>query len=71
MALKILEDCINCDVCVSVCPHKAISEGESIYVIDPALCQECQGDYDEPQCVVFCPVECIVKDPMHPLSVDN
>jgi ferredoxin len=34
-------------------------------VIDPARCTECHGHYDEPQCVVVCPVECIIIDPDH------
>jgi ferredoxin len=39
--------------------------GPEIYVIDPALCTECIGHYDTPQCVEVCPVECIPKDPAH------
>ena len=68
MSLKINELCVNCDVCEPVCPNKAITQGESIYVIDPALCTECVGHYDEPQCVVVCPVECIDPDAEHPES---
>ena len=66
MALRIDQDCVNCDVCEPVCPNKAISMGPEIYVIDPALCTECVGHHDEPQCVVVCPVECIDPDPDHP-----
>lgn len=65
MSLKILDTCINCDVCEPVCPNKAIAQGEVVYVIDPALCTECVGHFDEPQCVVVCPVECIENDPAH------
>lgn len=65
MSLKILDSCINCDVCEPVCPNKAITQGEAVYVIDPALCTECVGHYDEPQCVVVCPVECIENDPAY------
>lgn len=61
MSLKINSDCINCDVCEDKCPNIAISQGVEIYEIDPALCTECIGHYDEPQCVVFCPVDCIEK----------
>jgi ferredoxin len=40
--------------------------GELIYEIDPALCTECVGHFDEPQCSLFCPVpDCIPKDPNH------
>ena len=63
MALLITEDCINCDVCEPVCPNEAISMGLEYYVIDPALCTECVGHFDTPQCVDVCPVECIPKDP--------
>ena len=65
MSLKINELCINCDVCEPACPNQAISMGETIYVIDPALCTECVGHFDEPQCVQLCPVACIPVDPQH------
>ena len=65
MALLITDECINCDVCEPVCPNDAISEGDDIYVIDPDLCTECVGHFDEPQCVVICPIDCIPKDPTH------
>ncbi|GAB3305482.1 YfhL family 4Fe-4S dicluster ferredoxin [Luteimonas notoginsengisoli] len=65
MSLKINELCVNCDVCEPACPNQAISQGEAIYVIDPARCTECVGHFDEPQCVVVCPVECIDPDPDH------
>ncbi|WP_283788695.1 YfhL family 4Fe-4S dicluster ferredoxin [Bermanella sp. WJH001] len=63
MALIITDDCINCDVCEPECPNEAISEGEEIYVIDPKKCTECVGHYDEPQCQLVCPVDCIPLDP--------
>ena len=62
MSLKITEECINCDVCEPVCPNEAIYLGVEIYEIDPSLCTECVGHFDEPQCVEVCPVECIPKD---------
>ncbi|GAA6134554.1 YfhL family 4Fe-4S dicluster ferredoxin [Oceaniserpentilla sp. 4NH20-0058] len=63
MALIITDDCINCDVCEPECPNEAISEGEEIYEIDPSKCTECVGHYDEPQCQLVCPVDCIPLDP--------
>lgn len=63
MALIINDECVNCGVCEPECPNSAISEGDDIYVIDPAKCTECVGHYDEPQCVEVCPVDCIAKDP--------
>ncbi|KAA8731812.1 YfhL family 4Fe-4S dicluster ferredoxin [Acinetobacter qingfengensis] len=68
MALKITEECINCDVCEPVCPNEAIYMGEEIYEINPDLCTECVGHFDEPQCSMYCPVDCIPHDPDHPES---
>lgn len=65
MALVINEECVNCGVCEPECPNEAISEGEDIYVINPAKCTECVGAYDDPQCVDVCPVDCIVPDKDH------
>jgi len=65
MALLITDDCINCAVCEPECPNDAIFEGEIIFEIDPNLCTECIGHFDEPQCVKICPVDCIPKDPNH------
>lgn len=65
MALKITEECINCDVCEPECPNDAIYQGEEIYVIDPQKCTECVGHYDEPQCQQVCPIDCIPLDPKH------
>ena len=62
----ITEACINCDVCEPACPNNAISEGVEHYEINPALCTECIGHYDEPQCVSLCPVDCIPLNPDHP-----
>lgn len=66
MALRITDECINCDVCEPQCPNGAIYMGPDIYEIDPDKCTECVGHFDEPQCQVFCPVECIELDPDHP-----
>ncbi len=63
MALIITDDCINCDVCEPECPNEAIYEGDEIYEIDPLKCTECVGHYDEPQCQLVCPVDCIPLDP--------
>ena len=63
MALIITDDCINCDVCEPACPNQAISPGVEYYVIDPLKCTECVGHFDEPQCQIVCPVDCIPWDP--------
>ncbi|MFZ2237063.1 MAG: YfhL family 4Fe-4S dicluster ferredoxin [Dokdonella sp.] len=65
MALKILDTCVNCDVCEPACPNQAISLGAEFYEIDPDRCTECIGHFDEPQCIEVCPVECIIIDPAH------
>jgi ferredoxin len=71
MALKITEECINCDVCAPVCPNEAIYQGEAIFEIKPSHCTECVGHFDEPQCVAICPVDCIILDPDHPESPEQ
>jgi len=65
MALKITDQCINCDVCEPECPNEAISMGAEIYWINPAKCTECVGHFDQPQCREVCPVDCIPLDPEH------
>ena len=63
MAMIITDVCTNCAACEPECPNDAISQGDNIYVIDPNLCTECVGHFDEPQCVAVCPVDCIPFDP--------
>jgi len=63
MALKIIKGCINCDMCEPECPNKAIYMGDKIYEINPDLCTECVGFYDEPTCISVCPLDCIITDP--------
>jgi ferredoxin len=65
MALKITDQCINCDVCEPECPNGAISMGPEIYVIDWTRCTQCVGHFEKPQCQVVCPVDCIPLDPEH------
>jgi ferredoxin len=63
MSLMITDECINCDVCEPVCPNEAIYQGQEIYEIEPNLCTECVGHFEEPQCVSVCPVDCIPINP--------
>ncbi|HSH88169.1 MAG TPA: YfhL family 4Fe-4S dicluster ferredoxin [Methylophilus sp.] len=63
MSLFITDECINCDVCEPVCPNEAIFQGEEIYEINPDLCTECVGHFDQPQCQQVCPISCIPLDP--------
>lgn len=55
MAHKITEECLACDSCREGCPEGAISEGDPIYVIDPAKCSDCGT------CADTCPAGAIVK----------
>jgi ferredoxin len=63
MALRITDECINCDLCEPECPNGAIAQGEEVYVIDPHRCTECVGHYATPRCREACPVDCIPLDP--------
>jgi ferredoxin len=71
LALKITDECINCDVCEPECPNEAISQGPEYYEINPNLCTECVGHFDTPQCVDVCPVECIPKDELNEETEDQ
>ena len=63
MAYKITDDCISCGACEPECPNNAISEGETIYVVDPSKCTECVGAHESSKCAEICPVEACVADP--------
>ena len=65
MAYKITDECISCGACEAECDvNGAITEGETIYVIEADKCTECVGNYDSPKCVEVCPIDdAIVQDP--------
>ena len=65
MAFKITDDCISCGACEPSCPNSAISEGKTIYVVNPEKCTECVGSYASQKCAEVCPVDCCVPDPDH------
>lgn len=57
MAMHIIpEECISCGDCEPVCPTGAISEGKIVFQIDPEVCTECEGEFDEPQCAEVCEI---------------
>ena len=71
MAYKITEDCISCGACEPECVNNAISEGETIYVIDPDKCTECVGNHESPKCAEVCPVDACVPDQDHTESKEQ
>ncbi len=50
MAYVINEECISCGACESECAVNAISQGDSLYVIDADACIDCGA------CASVCPV---------------
>ncbi len=65
MAYKITEECISCGACEPECPNKAIKEGQTQFVIDPARCTECVGSYPSSRCAEVCPVDAPKPDDAH------
>jgi ferredoxin len=66
MAYMINDECISCGACEPECPVQAISEGETIYIIDPNKCVECVGYFESSKCAEICPVDAPQPDPAHP-----
>ena len=62
MSTRITLDCIDCGLCVDVCPNEAIAPGALAHEIDPERCSECVGFHAEEQCAAVCPVDCCVPD---------
>ncbi|MGB5773028.1 MAG: transcriptional regulator, partial [Crocosphaera sp.] len=56
MSYTISESCPSCNNCNINCPTNAIHKENGEYWIDQELCNNCQGYYDEPQCIVQCPI---------------
>ena len=65
MAYRITGECISCGACEPECPNLAITDGETIYIIDPDKCTECVGSYESSRCAEICPVDSCVADPEH------
>lgn len=64
MALRITHYCIACGACQFACPNDAVVGGVRLYAIIGRRCNECVGQFDVPQCVPACPVDCIVPRPL-------
>ena len=62
MSLEIIESCVNCWACLSLCPNEAIVESSPHFVIEAALCSECAEAFATPQCAAICPVEGAILD---------
>lgn len=60
MAYMITAECINCSACEYECPVRAISGGPNQFVIDAAVCVECDGHFPVPRCTNACPVNACV-----------
>ncbi|MFC1482682.1 4Fe-4S dicluster domain-containing protein [Candidatus Margulisiibacteriota bacterium] len=50
------EDCIDCDLCVTVCPTNAISKKGKKYILDKKKCIYC------PICITLCPTNAWIED---------
>ncbi len=57
MPYTITNRCIKCDSCLPECPTGAVRREGQDYWIDPALCNNCEGLYETPQCVTHCPID--------------
>lgn len=64
MSMYIIQkNCISCYACEPECPTQAIFCNEyGKFEIDSKLCVECEGFYEESQCLAICPIEgCVIK----------
>ncbi len=59
MAYTIVSDnCTGCSACEPECPNAAILDtDDGLFRIDPDLCTECIGFFEEAQCAAVCPIE--------------
>lgn len=53
--------CVGCDNCRPQCPTGAIKIENNEYWVDPGLCNNCEGYYSEPQCVIACPTNSPIR----------
>ncbi|MCB1756747.1 MAG: 4Fe-4S binding protein [Gammaproteobacteria bacterium] len=62
MAYKIIESCVNCWACESICPSQAIYAAKPHFLINAKKCTECEGDNADAQCASICPIEGAILD---------
>ena len=62
MALKIIAElCTACADCEPVCPTNSIIPFKGLFKIEEDTCTECEGDFDDAQCLDVCMEDgCIV-----------
>jgi DNA-binding transcriptional regulator YiaG len=56
MSYTISNSCYGCGTCQPQCPTGAIQLEDGQYWIESGLCNNCEGYYPEPQCIVSCPI---------------
>lgn len=55
MALQIVAElCTACADCEPVCPTNSIVPHKGLFKIVEDTCTECEGDFDDPQCLDVC-----------------
>lgn len=50
------DKCVNCDMCIYVCPHAVYGRNGEVYVNNHDACMECGA------CMVNCPTDAIYVD---------
>jgi DNA-binding transcriptional regulator YiaG len=54
MAYTVTSLCTQCNDCLPLCPTGAIKQENQKLWIDPILCNNCEGFYEQPLCVTTC-----------------
>lgn len=62
MAYMITAECVNCSACERECPVQAITAAADQYVINPDICIDCVGYFEEARCKWACPVNACVPE---------
>ncbi|CAM4441653.1 4Fe-4S dicluster domain-containing protein [Vibrio agarivorans] len=60
MSVEINQKCVGCFACYNVCPNRAIAydqEQHPNFRVHTTRCNQCNGQFDKPQCGEICPVE--------------